>query len=216
LKTKQSDEEISRIVRKKYDDFLKKPGLQNILKIAKENDDYFVECFFESVFNVINCSYQFNGDHGSFKGMVYELCSDYIKTPRLHCNSITCFLSCEILRSEYVPLKREGTYFLSGLPSSYMKLSDPGAHYVIIVLIFVALLYFSAPSGYIYMFLAAVGLRLFHMFRYNMKYIRKLELILEEVCSWRFDSEEIIARLKKLEDNGLYVHSLTYPILRLK
>lgn len=44
---------------------------------------------------------------------------------------------------------------------------------------------------------------------------RRLTLIRDEVASGRYDGDEIIRRLRQQEEQGVYVHSLIYPLLRL-
>jgi hypothetical protein len=43
----------------------------------------------------------------------------------------------------------------------------------------------------------------------------RLALIREEVASGHYDRNETIRRLRRQEDQGVYVHSLVYPLLRL-
>jgi len=42
-----------------------------------------------------------------------------------------------------------------------------------------------------------------------------LELVCEEVSSGNYDSEETTRRLRQMEERGVYVHSLSYALLRL-
>jgi len=51
---------------------------------------------------------------------------------------------------------------------------------------------------------------------YRTKDQRLIRDIRDEVASRLYDSEEITRRLRKMEEKGIYVHSLTYALLRLQ
>lgn len=49
----------------------------------------------------------------------------------------------------------------------------------------------------------------------RLRKARVLQLIRDEVAAGGYDGEEAARRLRQLEERGVYVHSLTYPLIRL-
>jgi hypothetical protein len=167
-----------------------------------------------------------------FKDGALEVAREYVRTSWLHTPWLTSKALTQVLDSELVPLKKEALgKEVNGRFTSFL----PGAYGVIVPAI-LSFLYFLA--------LAAVGVSLFrnghllfatlvtvHMawhfgqrlavnmaLRSSRMRLRRLcaplQLIRDEVASGSYDSREIERRLRRSEADGLYVHSLTYALLK--
>ncbi len=71
-----------------------------------------------------------------------------------------------------------------------------------------------ALTGLVMAFSPGIIMGIFYECRYRIKGLRSLYALREEVASGVWDGEEIARRLREYEKKNIYVHSLTYALLR--
>jgi|SRR5665213_1358359 len=172
-------------------------------------------------------------DTKHFKDAAVALAQQYVTLEWLHTPWLTSKILTQVLDSELVPLKREA--FASGMPDTFSALI-PGVrgvvlrtslsliHFVVLLVIAGALFNYHHPLLALlvtaYMVWVFAGKSIFSLsVRRERKRLaelhRQLHLIRDEVASGCFDPVEVDLRLRKSEENGLYVHSLSHALLKI-
>lgn len=169
----------------------------------------------------------------SFKTASIELAKSYCSYSWMHNNWLTSKILTQLIDSELVPLKSES----SGLAMPNTLLSALPAPWGSVIWIFFSIVQFGflglvalglALSEYSAWSLPVVGYMLWSLFfrirvsinlRKHQEHLSSLcaglALVRDEAASGCFDSKELATRLRRLEEKGLYVHSLVHALLRL-
>jgi hypothetical protein len=160
---------------------------------------------------------EYGADTRYFKETAYEKAKIYVDSPWMHAPWINSFLALAVLDAELAPLTRE----IRECPSPSLTLTS------VYILFSIAGIYFIYDSGWIWIaglwtaFLVCsllaniVGSWKLRKRREKLTMLATgLQLIRDEVASGCYCGPEIDSRLRRLEAQGLYVHSLTYPLLR--
>ena len=181
------------------------------------------------------------GEMADLKVEAFEQARIYLDAKWMHTPRLTTYVLTNLLDAELVPVTREAT--ADSLSPSLAKqlpvpitshLSQPWGRIVPFVLSFLFFLSsVTLVKGLFIMeldLLAWLGIAYltWHYFwRIREWYIvarfrgklrglaGSLKMIRDEVAAGFYDGEEIARQLRRHQDNGLYVHSLTYPLLRL-
>ncbi len=172
-------------------------------------------------------------DTRAFKEAAHEQAKKYIDQTELRSPWLTTFVLSAVLDAELAPLSREAVdHSVPGRITSYLPQPWGTLVPALLFVSFACLLGYGAwqalTRGRIGWGLLALGLLVWQVFwrvvvnvrlalgrRKLQKLVHPFQLIRDEVTSGNYDGQEIEARLRKLESDGLYVHSLTYPLLHL-
>ena len=167
-----------------------------------------------------------------FKEGAVELAQKYLKANWLHTPWLTSRILTQLLDSELVPLKSEA--YCAEFPGRFTSLL-PGLWGVIVpatlssiylvALSVIAFFLFSSEHTVFGWFVVTYTLWHFgNRLRHNVIVYREwkrlqmlhaqLNLVRGEVASGSYDPVELEHRLRRSEELGLYVHSLTYGLLK--
>ena len=171
-------------------------------------------------------------DINHFKDGAVELAQKYAQARWLHTPWLTSRILTQVLDSELVPLRKEAfgtqipsriTSILPGLWGLLLPAALSFIYLVILSLIAFALFSNDHPiSGFLVSAYIVwhFGNRLIINFRIRRERKRlaglfgELHLIREEVASGTYDPAEVERRLRRSEEKGLYVHTLSHTLLK--
>jgi hypothetical protein len=167
---------------------------------------------------MIGTRLQYGADDSIFKEMAHSNAKRYISSPWMHAPTLTRLVLVDLLDAELAPLKREAAWNANSAANIF---PEPWRTYL-------PYLYrFGCLTGVLFLFdrgwrVAGVMWAAYIALDHALQLVRyahltrlagALQLIRNEVASGYYDAAEIANRLRRWEAKGLYVHSLTYPLL---
>jgi hypothetical protein len=170
------------------------------------------------LFDLVQARLEYGADNSLFKHIAHENAKRYVDSPWMHTPWLRTYVLVALLDAELAPLKRESTWGAGTITALFpqpwravIQASFPVASLGIAYLFLKSgaawlSLIWILPVGCYYSIRSADYLQLKRLYG-------ALEMITDEVASGYYDAGEIANRLRRWEAKGLYVHSLTYPIL---
>lgn len=221
------------------------PMLRAITKQIKKNDekDILDDILWSLIFHRRELKRQF--EEGPFVGgldkkSIYQYTKEYIDSsfahnPYLTNSIIEQIIDIELLQLEYdIKSFSEFGYFnieaiaLSNtLKSPWNRIASIGV-FSLIAMISISIIAILVANGYLWVALIVCILSSWHYAVKFISYVRsqrlknkyslmeqKLRAVRNEITSHSFDPKTISERIKKLENEGLYISSLIYPLLEI-
>jgi len=160
------------------------------------------------LWNLVYVRHEYKPDHRYFKETIQEQAKKYLDSTWMHTPWITTHILWQLLDAELAAVTPKE-------PSEKLVGSLLRIGLLFLISLFLISLFVNLHWHWLVWPWLAYLVWYYWQYDPRLRKARVLRLIRDEVAAGGYDGEEVARRLRQLEEKGVYVHSLMYPLIRL-